>query len=138
MVTLLIGAKGSGKTKKLIEICNKATEETKGNVVFIEKEGILIHDVSRKARLVVVDEYFVENADDFYGFISGMCAGDYDITDIIVDSTLKIIGRDFDTLAKFVSRLDKLSAAANTKIVLSISASSEELPESIRHLVQEI
>ena len=137
MVKLLIGNKGTGKTKRLIDICNNAAAESKGNVVFIEKEGILIHDVDRKARLVVVDEYNVEGFEQFYGFISGMCASDYDLTDIVVDSTLKICGKDFGELETFVNKLDDLTKTANANIVLSISADLSEIPESMKSKVEQ-
>lgn len=74
MVTLILGKKGSGKTKRLIDMCNTAVQESKGNVVFVEKDGILIYDVSSKARLVVADEYGIKGFEALYGFISGMCA----------------------------------------------------------------
>ena len=90
MITLILGKKGSGKTKRLIDMCNAATAESKGNVVFIEKDSTLTYDISHKARLAVADEYGIRGFDSFYGFIAGMCAGNYDITDIFVDSTLKI------------------------------------------------
>lgn len=131
MVTLILGNKGSGKTKRLIALCNQATDESKGNVVFIEKEGILIYDVSHRARLVVVDEYGIKGFNDLYGFISGMCAGNYDITDFFVDSTLKIGGSDFGELAAFVERLAQLGEKCGAKIYLSVSADQSELPESI-------
>ena len=85
MITLILGRKGSGKTKRLIDLCNQATDQSKGNVVFIEKEGVSIYDVSHKARLVVADEYGVKGFDAFYGFIAGMCAANYDLTDVFVD-----------------------------------------------------
>ena len=89
MITLILGKKGSGKTKRLIDMCNKATAESKGNVIFIEKDSTLTYDISHAARLVVADEYGIKGFEAFYGFIAGMCAGNYDITDIFVDSTLK-------------------------------------------------
>ena len=133
MVSLILGKKGTGKTKRLIALCNKATEESKGNVVFIEKEGILIYDVSHRARLVVVDEFDIKGFDALYGFISGMCAGNYDITDFFVDSTRKIGGDDIEQLADFTERLAKL----NTNVFISVSADMSELPERITKYVAE-
>ena len=137
MITLILGNKGSGKTKRLIALCNKATEESKGNVVFVEKEGILIYDISHRARLVVVDEYGVNGYEDLYGFISGMCAGNYDITDFFVDSTIKIGGQDFEKLADFIERLASLSEKCSTNIFLSVSADAAQLPERMTKYMTE-
>ena len=107
MITLILGKKGSGKTKRLMDMCVKATADSKGNVVFIEKDNTLTYDLSHKTRLVAADEYGIVGFDAFYGFIAGMCAGNYDITDIFVDSTLKI-GGDIAGLEAFVEKLAKL------------------------------
>ena len=90
MVTLLIGIKGSGKTKKLISLANEAVTKSTGNVVVIEKGAKLTYDVTHKARLIDTDQYHVSGYDVLFGFISGICAGNYDVTDIFVDSTFKI------------------------------------------------
>ena len=128
MVTLILGKKGSGKTKRLIDMCNAAMAASKGNVVFIEKDSTLTYDLSHKARLAVADSY------DFYGFIAGMCAGNYDITDVFVDSTLKIGGRDMEALLSFVKKLQVLSEKANTNLVLSVSADKSEIPAELAEL----
>ena len=90
MVTLLIGKKGTGKTKKLIARANEAVKASSGNVVVIEKGAKLTYDVTHKARLIDTDQYSISGYDMLYGFISGICAGNYDVTDILVDSTFKI------------------------------------------------
>ena len=134
MITLILGKKGSGKTKRLIDMCNKATAESKGNVIFIEKDSTLTYDISHAARLVVADEYGIKGFEAFYGFIAGMCAGNYDITDIFVDSTLKIGGRDMEAFADFIGMLSKLQ----TNMVLSISADKSEIAERIAEYATEL
>ena len=94
MIKLFIGAKGSGKTKTLIELVNSAAATSKGSVVCIEKGDKLIHDVTYKARLIDTDDYAIYDAEALYGFISGILASNSDITDIFVDSALKICGND--------------------------------------------
>ena len=105
MIKLIVGKKGSGKTKALLELVNKALDQSKGHVVFIEKNAKLLYDISHKARLLDADSYDIHGYDAFYGFISGMCAGDYDITDIFIDGTLKIGGNDLAAFAQFNQRL---------------------------------
>ena len=134
MVTLILGKKGSGKTKRLIDMCNAAMAASKGNVVFIEKDSTLTYDLSHKARLAVADSYDIQGFDSFYGFIAGMCAGNYDITDVLVDSTLKIGGRDMEALLSFVKKLQVLSEKANTNLVLSVSADKSEIPAELAEL----
>lgn len=82
MVTLLIGKKGTGKTKKLISLANEAVATSAGNVVVIEKGAKLTFDVTHKARLIDTDQYEVQGYDVLYGFVCGICAGNYDVTDI--------------------------------------------------------
>lgn len=138
MITLILGRKGSGKTKRLIDMCNAATAESKGSVVFIEKDSSLTYDISRQARLAVAEDYQIAGYDAFYGFIAGMCASNYDITDIFVDSTIKIGGDSREELATFIERLGALSKKADTNVVLSVSADKEDIPERIAEFAVEI
>lgn len=137
MMTLILGKKGSGKTKKLLDLCATATAESKGNVVFIEKDSTLTYNLSHKTRLVVSDEYGIADFDAFYGFIAGMIAGNYDITDVFVDSTLKIGGRDMAKLNDFLRQVAALCEKANAHIVFSVSAEKEELPEALWEYIAE-
>lgn len=137
MITLIVGKKGSGKTKRLIDLCAAATEASNGNVVFIEKDNTLAYNLSHKTRLVAAEEYGIKCFGCLFGFIAGMCAGNYDITDIFVDSTLKI-GGGVDGILAFVERLKALSDMANTNVVMSVSADPSEIPAEIAHLAREI
>lgn len=131
MVYLILGKKGSGKTKKLIDLVNNAVEKSNGNVVCIEKERLLTYDVNYRARLVETDHYKVSGYDAFYGFISGILAGDHDITDVLVDATLRIGGRDYEELAAFLEKVSELSKIAEQDITFTVSADEEELPAKI-------
>ena len=130
MIKLVIGSKGSGKTKTLIELTNSAAESTKGSVVCIEKGDKLTHDITYKARLVDTDAYKIFDAASLYGFIAGILASNNDITDVFVDSGLKICGND---VAGFEAMLDKLNAiSANVNIVITASIAVEECPAGIK------
>ncbi len=135
MITLLTGKKGSGKTKKLIDMANAALEKSNGNVVVIEKGLKLTYDISHNARLIDIDAYDVQGGKGLYGFLAGICAGNYDVTDILVDSTLKITGTGAEVLAPLVEELKHLSEESKANFVLSISAADEEIPESVRDCV---
>lgn len=131
MISMIIGNKGSGKTKRLVELVNADVDSSKGNVVCIEKGLKLTYDLTHKARLVDVDEYNVSGFDTLYGFIGGMCAGNYDLTEIFVDATLKIGGRNYEELADFMSKLSQLSEKSNVEMVFTISCDESELPARI-------
>ena len=131
MVTLITGNKGTGKTKQLIHLVNQAVESSDGNVVCIEKQRKLIYDISSRARLIAADDYAVAGSDAFYGFLCGICAGDHDITDIFVDATLRICGRDPRALSAFFGKAAKLSAALDKRFLFTVSAPDEELPAEI-------
>ncbi len=138
MVTLIIGKKGSGKTKKLIQLANEAVAASSGNVVVVEKGAKLTYDVTHKARLIDTDQYLVNGYDMLFGFISGICAGNYDVTDILVDSTFKICPDGIEGLEEFVKKLHELSETAETNIVLLISADDSELPTTINAVCEKI
>jgi len=135
MITLLIGKKGSGKTKKLIELVNAAVESSKGNIVVIEKGLKLTYDISHKARLVDTDAYGIAGKDALVGFISGICAGNYDVTDIFIDSTLKITGNGVADVEELTMKLKALSETSEANIYLLVSASEDELPEAVLEYV---
>lgn len=134
MINLLLGHKGSGKTKKLIDLTHEAVEASKGNVVCIEKGDTLTYGLDYNARLVNIEDYNIKGFDAFYGFLCGLCAGNYDITDVLVDSTLKIGGDDKAALGEFAAKLNALSESANVKFTLSVSADKDELPEGIEEV----
>ncbi len=131
MISIILGHKGSGKTKSLISCVNKAIETSKGNVVCVEKETKLTYDVNYRARLIATDDYDVKGYDAFYGFLAGICAGNHDITDVLVDTTLRIGGRDYNELAAFLENIYELSSKNEKDFVFTISADKEELPASI-------
>ena len=111
MVQLIVGHKGSGKTKAMVEMANRAVKESKGNVVVVEKDVRLTYEISSQARLVYSDEYAISGYDAVYGFITGLLAGNYDITHIYVDPIFKMCGRDFEAFTQMVNRLENLPAA---------------------------
>lgn len=130
MIKLFIGSKGSGKTKTLIELVNNATEKSNGSVVCIEKGDKLTHDITYKARLVDTNDYNIETSASLYGFIAGILASNNDITDVFVDSALKICGNDVTTFEPMLKELEKISADVN--IVMTCSIAVEECPAGIK------
>lgn len=138
MIKLIIGEKGSGKTKKLVSLVNEAAATSTGSVVCVEKGNVMTYDISHKARLIDIDRYCVSGYDQFYGFICGLCAGNYDISDIFIDSTLKVGGRDMEELADMIEKLEKLSEECSVHFALSISADASLLPERINAVSENV
>jgi hypothetical protein len=130
MIKLFIGGKGSGKTKTLIEMVNNATAASNGNVVCIEKGDKLKLDITYKARLIDTDYYSICDAESLYGFIAGILASNSDITDIFVDSALKIVGNDTAAFEKMLKKLDDITKDVN--LVLTASILVEECPAGIK------
>ena len=126
MIQLIVGHKGSGKTKAMVEMANKAVKESKGYVVVIEKDVRLTYEISSAARLVYSDEY-----------ATGLLAGNYDITHIYIDPVFKMCGRDFEAFTQMVNKLDSLRATQDVQIVFTLSCEPEDLPYHLRDMMIE-
>ena len=134
MVKLIVGKKGTGKTKMLIEQVNAAAEASKGCVICIEKGLTLDKDITHKVRLVNTDSYKVDDASALYGFVAGVAASNYDITDIYLDSTLRICG-DVAAMEAFLLKVDALTADTNISFTATVSLAVEELPASLTKFI---
>lgn len=135
MLKLIVGKKGTGKTKMLISMVNEAVDHSDGKIVCIEKGTKLTYDIHHGARLLDTDAYGIHGFDMFYGFLAGAAAGDFDVTDIFVDSIFKICGDDLNMLTAFLEKINQLSGLANVNFVFTISAAKEELPEEIHKYI---
>lgn len=141
MISLIIGKKGTGKTKVLVQQVNDAVHVSSGNVVCVEKETKLTYDVNYRARLIATDVFAISGYDAFYGFLSGICAGDHDITDIFVDATYRIADdkdRAGEALAAFLKKVNELSKISGTKFTFTISSDFEDLPEAMFEYCEKI
>ncbi len=138
MVKLIVGKKGTGKTKKLISLANDAVKASNGNVVVIEKGSKLTYDVTHKARLIDTEQYAVTGYEAFFGFLSGLCAGNYDVTDVLVDSTFKIGGQNMDEFTAFIEKINMLADKTDTQFTFLVSADESELPTSIAAVSEKV
>ena len=132
MIKLIVGKKGTGKTKALVDMINQAAESTKGNVVCIDKTTKLTYDINHNVRLCEVDVYNISGFDMFYGYVAGLLSSNYDISEIFVDSILRIGKGDHD-LVGFAQLLKELEAILTDDItmIFTVSADKEALPEEI-------
>lgn len=132
MIKLIIGVKGTGKTKTLIEMVNNAANTSAGAVVCIEKGNKLRYDVSYKARLINADEYHILDADALFGFLAGILASNHDVTDIFVDGALKICGNDLASFENMLGDLDTLDKKLNANLVMTSSIPVEEASDNVK------
>ncbi len=133
---LIVGVKGTGKTKAIIEEVNKASNVTKGVVICIEYGRKLNYDISTRARLVDAQEYGIDSADKLYGFVCGMVACNYDITEIFIDSALKICGDDVAAFEDFVVKFNAIAETYKIESVITASVDPSELSEKTASFVR--
>lgn len=135
MVQLIVGKKGKGKTKCLLDKVNSEIQNVLGNVVYLDKTTKHMYELNNKIRLIVVPDFNVSNSDEFIGFISGIISQDHDLQQMYLDSFLKIACLEDSDITSTLDKLDKLSDKFNIDFVLSVSMDESELPESVKSKV---
>ena len=132
MIHLIMGLKGSGKTKKLVDAINAAVAEANGDVVCIEYGRKLTYDVTYKVRLVDSKEYAICTPDMLKGFLSGLHAGNFDITHVFIDNLYKTIGQDKAAAEEFMLWCAKFAADNNMEITITVSEDPAEASEAVK------
>ena len=135
MVKLIIGVKGTGKTKALISMVNEAAEKSNGNVVCIEKGVGLRFDIKPTVRLINTNEYLVFDAQALYGFVAGILASNHDVTDLFIDGALKISNNDSAAFEAFVKAVDELTAKMDVNVVMTSSIPAEEASDVVKKYI---
>lgn len=129
MVKLLVGNKGSGKTKSMIEFANESAETAKGSVIFINKNSRLIYDLNYKIRVICMEDFVhVTNESEYIGFLFGIISSDNDIEKIYLDGIMKHADFTLDILPSFVDKLKEISKDYDIDFIVSISAELEDMP----------
>ena len=129
MIKIIAGNKGSGKTKRLIDMTNDTAKVSSGNVAFLDKDNSYMYEIDRAVRFVNMKEYHVESAEMFLGFLGGMLASNYDISTIFIDAFLKLIKIDLADAGWFFTSLEQYGQKHDVTFVLSVSADPETLPD---------
>ena len=133
MIRVIMGKKGTGKTKQMIDMINQAVQSEHGNVVCIEKGDKLRFDINYQIRLVESSQYDIANYTALKGFVSGLYAGNYDITHIFIDSLTKIVGGECDNdTENFLDWLSKFADQHNIKFTITISDDESLAPEGVK------
>ncbi|MBQ1407308.1 MAG: hypothetical protein IIY88_04145 [Eubacterium sp.] len=128
MVKVIIGHKGSGKTRKMVDFANDQAERAHGSVVFINRDARLTYDLTYKIRVVCMEDYpGITDSDEYIGFIYGIISSDHDIEAIYIDSILKFSNFALGDLPRFLERLDSISTTYGMEFTVSLSAEQEEM-----------
>lgn len=132
MVQLIVGKKGKGKTKQLLDKVNSEIKEISGNVVYLDKNAKHMYELNNKVRLVDVSQFMIENSSEFLGFVSGVISQDHDLQQMYFDSFLKIACLDDQDLEPAIDKLEKLSKSFEVDFILSVSLDESELPAGLK------
>ena len=132
MLKLIIGVKGTGKTKTLIDMVNQATSASEGSVVCIERGVKLRYDIKYRTRLINTNDYLIVDAQTLYGFVAGIFASNHDVTDLYIDSALKICNNDINAFEKFLLEADELAEKHSVNIIMTSSIPVEEASDIVK------
>ncbi len=135
MVQIIAGEKGKGKTKILLDKVNSDVVTSKGTIVYLDKSNKHMYELNNKIRLINVNDYCIECASEFVGFICGIISQDHDLDKIYLDSFLKVACLNADEIERVIGKLDMISVKFNVDIIISLSANAETLTESVRSKV---
>ena len=131
MIHVIYGKKGSGKSKKLLDMANAEVEKATGNIVYLDDNNRCMYDLKHEIRFINTSDYSIDNTDKLYGFVCGILSRDFDISSVYIDGLKKIISKE-ENLEKLIKKLDKVFDGINAYIVIS---GSEDAPEYLKKYV---
>ena len=132
MVQLIVGKKGKGKTKQLLDKVNSEVKDISGSIVYLDKSTKHMYELNNKVRLIDVSRYMIKNADEFLGFVCGIISQDHDLEQMYFDSFLKIAVLEGKDISAVIEKLDKMSDFFQVDFILSVSMDESELPEAVK------
>lgn len=130
MVQLIVGKKGKGKTKQLLDKVNSAIKVAEGSIVYLDKSTKNMFELNNRVRLIDVSSYPIKNSDEFLGFVCGIISQDHDLEQMYLDSFLKNANLEGKDITNTLKELDSISKAFKVDFILSISLDKEEIPEA--------
>ncbi len=132
MVQLIVGKKGKGKTKQLLDKVNSEVKDISGSIVYLDKSTKHMYELNNKVRLIDVSRYMIENENEFLGFVCGIISQDHDLEQMYFDSFLKIAALEGKDISAVIEKLDRMSDFFQVDFILSVSMDEAELPESVK------
>lgn len=136
MVQLIVGVKGKGKTKVLLDKVNAQIQTVEGNIVYLDKSTKHMYELNNKIRLIDVSDYMIENADAFLGFILGIISQDHDLQQMYLDSFLKISHLEGTNITETIQKLEKVSEKFKVDFTISVSMEADDVPEAIKSNIE--
>lgn len=135
MVQLIVGKKGKGKTKHLLDKVNNAVKTASGNIVYLDKNSKNMYELNNRIRLINVSDYLVSDCDEFLGFICGIISQDHDLEQMYLDSFLVNAHLEGQDIEPAIEKLEKISNAFNVEFTINVSLDEAELPESLKEKI---
>ena len=132
MVQLIVGKKGKGKTKQLLDKVNSEVKDISGSIVYLDKSTKHMYELNNKVRLIDVSRYMIENESEFLGFVCGIISQDHDLEQMYFDSFLKIAALEGKDISAVIAKLDRMSDFFQVDFILSVSMDESELPEAVK------
>ena len=132
MVQWIVGKKGKGKTKQLLDKVNSEVKDISGSIVYLDKSTKHMYELNNKVRLIDVSRYMIENESEFLGFVCGIISQDHDLEQMYFDSFLKIAALEDKDISAVVEKLERMSDFFQVDFILSVSRDESELPESVK------
>ena len=135
MIQIIAGLKGSGKTKRLLDMTNTAAKESGASIVFVDDDNRYMYDIDHSVRFINADEYHIHSQEMFVGFISGMISQNFDIATIFIDAFMKLAKVELGQSQWLFNSLEELSANHGVNFVLSVSADPETMPDFVKKFI---
>jgi len=135
VIQVIFGEKGTGKTKRILDLANSLIDKAKGSMIFIHYDSRYMFDLNHAIRFINASAYGVDSPKRFYGFLCGLAASDFDLEYILIDGFLSIIKHDLSTLEELFTQLEAYTAQNKINIILAVSGEMQDLPPFMKHLV---
>lgn len=135
MVSMIVGPKGAGKTKKMIKMANEDVQSLNGNVVYIDDDKRHMYDLNHDLRFMTMEDYPISTKEEFFGFVCGIVSNNYDIQRIYVDGLLKVVDIDVEEMTAYFKQFADVAATNDLKFIFSLSKESASLPEELKEYI---
>ena len=132
MIQLIVGEKGKGKTKIILDKANGSADTASGNVVFLDCDNSHMYELKNSIRLINSSEYYIENAEEFAGFVAGIISADHDLQELFIDRILKVAKTDEESVFSLLEKIDRIAEKNSVKVTISVSVTKEQLPEQFK------
>lgn len=137
MFSLIVGHRGSGKTKMLIDMANERAKTSSGSSIFIDADKSHMYDLPHNVRYISTIELPLQSAQEFFGFVCGLMASDYDLENLYIDGLKKTMKGSMDEIAENIKRVEAFAEVSNVKVVATVTCEMEEIPEELKKYIKE-